>query len=339
MSLWRRLVSGYRTLVSRLQLDRDLDDELAAYLDGLVDKKIRAGIAPARARRDALIEIGGIEQVRQDVLSGRIGHGLDLTLQDLRHAWRGLRKAPAFTAVVLLTLAVGIGANIAVFSVVNAMLLAPLPFRDSDRLAFVWSDMSDIGYPRAPLSGPELGDLRARSRLFTGFGAIWSNTAALGGDGAPEQLRIGRVTSDFFSVLGAEPLLGRTFRADDEVPGAPRSVLLSWTLWQRRYGGDRSVVGRPVLLNNEPVAIIGVMPAEFRLLMPPDASVPDDLQAWVPFGPRVVDGPRGQQFLRVIGRMRPASHWKRPRTRPRVSRRRSRVSSRSTAVRDASSGW
>lgn len=165
--------------------------------------------------------------------------------------------------------------------------------------------MSDIGYPRAPLSGPELGDLRARSRLFTGFGAIWSNTAALGGDGAPEQLRIGRVTSDFFSVLGAEPLLGRMFRADDEVPGAPGSVLLSWPLWQRRYGGDRSVVGRLVLLNNEPVTIIGVMPAEFRLLMPPDASVPDDLQAWVPFGPRVVDGPRGQQFLRVIGRMRP----------------------------------
>lgn len=138
MSLWRRLVSGYRTLVSRAQLDRDLDDELAAYLDGLLDKKIRAGIDPATARRDALIEIGGIEQVRQDVLSGRTGHSIDVTLQDLRHAWRGLRKAPAFTAVVLLTLAVGIGANIAVFSVVNAMLLAPLPFRDSDRLAFVW---------------------------------------------------------------------------------------------------------------------------------------------------------------------------------------------------------
>jgi predicted permease len=305
MSLWRRLVSGYRTLVFRGRLDRDLDDELAAYLDGLIDRKIRAGVDPATARRAALIEIGGVEQVRQDVLSGRVGHSLDVSLQDFRYAWRGLRKAPAFTAIVLLTLAVGIGANVAVFSVVNAMLLAPLPFRDSGRLVFVWSDMSDIGYPRAPLSGPELGDLRARSRLFTGFGAIWSNTAAIGGDGTPEQLRIGRVTSDFFSVLGVEPLMGRTFRDDDEVPGASGSVLLSWSLWQRRYGGDVSVVGRRVLLNNQPATIIGVMPAEFRLLMPPDASVPNDLQAWVPFGEHVVDGPRGQQFLRVIGRMRP----------------------------------
>ena len=237
--------------------------------------------------------------------TGRIGHGIEITMQDIRYSWRGLRKSPGFTVVVLLTLAFGIGANVAVFSVVNAMLLAPLPFRDSSRLAFVWSDMSSMGYPRAPLSGPELGDLRARSRLFSGFGAIWSNTAALGGDGEPEQLRVGRVTADFFSVLGAEPFLGRTFRPDDDVPGPVGSVLLSWQLWQRRYGGDLAIVGRRVLLNSQPATVIGVMPADFRLMMPPDASVPDDLQAWVPFGRHVVDGPRGQQFLRVVGRMRP----------------------------------
>jgi len=198
MPLWRRLVSCYRTLASGARLDRDLDDELSSYLDALIDKKIRAGLDPVSARRAALIETGGLEQVRQDVRTGRIGHGIEVTMQDIRYSWRGLRKSPGFTGVVLLTLAFGIGANVAVFSVVNAMLLAPLPFRDSSRLAFVWSDMSSMGYPRAPLSGPELGDLRARSRLFSGFGAIWSNTAALGGDGEPEQLRVGRVTADFF---------------------------------------------------------------------------------------------------------------------------------------------
>jgi predicted permease len=305
MSLWRRFVSCYRTLAFGQQLDRDLDDELAAYLDALIDKKVRAGLDPVKARRAALIEMDGLEPVRQDVRSGRVGHSIELTVQDVRHSWRGLRKSPGFTIVVLLTLTLGIGANVAVFSVINAMLLAPLPFRDSGRLAFVWSDMSDMGYPRAPLSGPELADLRARSRLFSGFGAIWSNTAAVDGDGHPEQLRIGLVTSDFFSVLGAEPLLGRTFRPDDDVPGAPASVLLSGSFWQRRYGGDLSIVGRRVLLNDQPATVIGVMPADFRLLMPPDASVPDDLQAWVPFDRHVVDGPRGQQFLRVIGRMRP----------------------------------
>src|SRR5215470_14680459 len=165
-------------------------------------------------------------------------------LQDLRYAWRGLRKSPAFAAVTVLTLALGIGANTAIFSVVNAMLIAPLPYRDSSRLVFVWSDMSEAGYPRAPLSGPELGDLRTRAKRFEGFGAIWSNTAALTGEGDPEQLRIGFVTSDFFSVLGADAARGRTFVAEDDADTAPPRILLSWALWQRRYAGDPTVVGR-----------------------------------------------------------------------------------------------
>ena len=122
----------------------------------------------------------------------------------------------------MLTLALGIGANTAIFSVVDAMLLSPLPYRDSARLVFVWSDMSDAGYPRAPLSGPELADLRQRATLFSGFGAIWATSAALSGEGEPEQIRIGRVTPDFFSVLGANAALGRTFTAETG-DGAPRA--------------------------------------------------------------------------------------------------------------------
>jgi len=172
-------------------------------------------------------------------------------IEDLRYALRGLRRSPGFTAIAILTLALGIGANSAIFSVVRAMLLAPLPFRDSSRLVFVWSDMTAIGYPRAPLSAPELKDLRDRSTLFDGFGSIWATTGALTGDGDPEQLRVGLVSTNFFSLLGADAAIGRTFATEDESFVAPRAILFSWALWQRRYGGDRKVVGRPVRVNGQ----------------------------------------------------------------------------------------
>jgi predicted permease len=232
---------------------------------------------------------------------------LDTTLQDVRYAFRGLWRSPGFAAVAILTLALGIGANTAIFSVVRAMLLAPLPYRDSSRLVFVWSDMSAAGYPRGPLSGPELKDLRDRSTLFTSFGSIWATTGALTGTGDPEQLRVGLVTTNFFSaVLEADAAIGRTFTADDESQAAPRAILLSWPLWQRRFGGDPAIVGRAIQVNGQPMTVVGVMRADFRLLMPPDAAVPDDLQAWLPLNPlSLTRGPRGQMFLRVVGRMKP----------------------------------
>ena len=299
-SLWRSLVHGSR-------LDDDLDEELRAYLDALVAKKVRAGMDPAAARRAALVEIGGLDRVKEAVRDSRIGHGVETTLQDVRFAWRGLRRSPGFAAVAILTLALGIGANTAIFSVVRAMLIAPLPFRDPSRLAFVWSDMTTSGYPRAPLSGPELKDLRDRGTLFTDFGAIWATTAALTGGPDPEQLRIALVSTNFFPVLGADAALGRTFIADDEqqAQAPPRAILLSWATWQRRFGGDPAIVGSRIQVNDQPMTVVGVMPAGFRLMMPPDASVPDDLQAWVLLNPSALTrGPRGQHYLRVVGRMK-----------------------------------
>jgi len=312
MPLLPRVRSLWNTVVHGERLDRELDDELRAALETLVERCRREGLDDESARRAALRHLGGLEQVRAEVRDARVGAGLDACLLDLRCAWRGLRKAPGFAGVIALTLALGIGANAAIFSLVHAMLLEPLPYRDADRLAFIWLDRSTtsvtltaLGYPRGPMSGPDLRALRDGTRTFSAFAGIWaSGTIALTGDGDPEQLRAALVTTNFFDVLGAEPALGRGFRRDDAAP-VPRTIVLGWDLFQRRYGGDPSIIGRRIEVNDAPVTVVGVMPAGFRLLLPTDAAVPDRLQAFAPFWPDLENGPRQNLFLRVIGRMRP----------------------------------
>ena len=245
-------------------------------------------------------------QPSEGVRRERIGRAIESLVLDLRYAARGLRKAPGFTAVAVLTLALGIGAHAAIFSVVHRMLIAPLPYRDADRLSFIWLNLADVGYGRAPLAGMDLRDLRRGSRTFAEFGAIWaSGTVALTGDGDPEQLRSAFVTTNFFQVLGADSALGRTFRPEDSAPGAHPTVLLGWDLFERRFGADPTIVGREIVVNDEPTTVIGVMPKTFRLLLPPGAAVPDRLQVWQPFWPDLEQGGRGQLFLRVVGRMQP----------------------------------
>jgi putative ABC transport system permease protein len=226
---------------------------------------------------------------------------VDALLIDIRYAWRSARKAPGFTAVVLLTLALGIGANTAIFSIVHAMLIQPLPYRDANQLAFIW-----LG-ARGPLSGPDFRDLREGNSVFSEIGGIWaSGTVALSGeDRDHEQLRTSLVTTNFFQMLGAAPAFGRTFRSEDGVPDAPPTILLGWDLFSRRFGGDPSIVGRQIIVNDQPTTVIGVMPRAFRLLLPLDSGVPDHLQVWQPFWPEFERGPRGNQFMRVVGRMRP----------------------------------
>ena len=294
----------WRGVFRRARLDRELDEELGSWVEELARRHRRRGHDEATARQLALADLGGVDRLRDEVRSTRPGHTVEGVMQDVRYGWRSLRRTPGFLAAVVLTFALGIGANTAIFSVVNAMLIAPLPYRDASRLVFVWTDNTSTGYPRVPLSGVELVDLRTRTTLFNGFGAIWSNTTTLSGDGEPEQLRIGLVTSDFFAVLGATAMIGRTFDQTDET--GPPGMLISWGLFERRFGGDRSIVGRRIQANGQPITVIGVMPKEFRLLLPTDSAVPDDLQAWQLLrGANLARGPRGQQFLRVVGRMKP----------------------------------
>ncbi len=204
MPLLPRIASFWRTLVRGRKLDADLDEELREYVEEMTARKVAQGFDPATARREALMQIGGFDHVKEEVRDVRIGRFTEDTLRDISYAWRMLRKAPGFTLAAVVTLALGVGANTAIFSVVHALLIAPLPYANAERLVFVWADQSTEGYPRAPLSGPELIDLDTRSTLFDGFGAIWATTAALTGDTEPEQLRIGHVSSDFFSAARCE---------------------------------------------------------------------------------------------------------------------------------------
>jgi predicted permease len=305
MRLIDRFRHWLRAIFREPAVERQVDEELDAWVAELTERYVARGVTPSEARARALNEVGHLDVVKESVRDARPGRGWRGMGPDVRYAWRSLRRTPGLTAAVVLTFALGIGANTAIFSVVSAMLIAPLPYHDPSRLVVIWSDMTDSGYPRAPLSSPELNDLRTRTKLFDGIGAIWSTTGTLTGDGEPEQLRTGLVTTNFFTVLGASPALGRTFGDEDEAKTAGAAIVLSWPLFERRFGADPSLIGRSIVVNSRPTTVAGVMPRDFKLLLPTDASVPDDLQAWTfTKSASFVQAPRGQQFLRVIGRMK-----------------------------------
>ena len=303
MRLWHRARELMRTLFRSHRVSRDLDDELADWLDTLAARHRARGVPEAEARRLAAIELGGVSQVKEEARSIRNGAEIDSTIMDLRYTLRALGRAPGFTSAVVLTFALGIGATTAIFSVVKAILLEPLPYRDAGRLAYVWSNLTDLGYPHAPLSGPELAEFQQRATAFERLGGIWATNATLAGTAEPEQLRIATVTPDFFPVLGVDAALGQVLTIAD-FGQAVTPVLLSHALWARTFGADPNVVGRSITLNDRPARVAGVMPREFELLFPPDAAVPTDLQAWMPGSAQLASQPRGQQYLRVVGRLK-----------------------------------
>ncbi|HET7425073.1 MAG TPA: ABC transporter permease, partial [Gemmatimonadales bacterium] len=265
MQMLSRLRALVRNLLRPAARERELDEELRAYVDHAVQARVAAGMEESEARRAVAIEMGKVDGVKEEVRAVRAGAGLESLGRDLALAFRQLRRAPVFAAAVIATLALAIGANAAVFSVIQAVLLAPPPYREPDRLMVIWSNLDLAGYQRAPLSGPELLDLREQARSFQDIAAIWTTTAQISGEGEPEQLRVGLVTANFFSLLGVEPRLGRNFEPAEEGQGAPRVVILSDALWRRHFGADPGVVGRTVRMDGGSVTVVGVAPPELRL--------------------------------------------------------------------------
>ncbi len=277
--------------------DADLRDNVGAYVDLLTDEKIAAGMAPDAARRAALLELGGVPVVTEQARDVRAGTLVTQLWQDLLYARRMIRRNPGFTMTAALTIALGIGANTAIFSVVNAVLLKPLPYHDPDRLVIVWERNTPIGKERDPVAAPNFIDWREQNSTFEDLGAFRFRGFTLTGVEDPEQLRALSMSSGVFRVLGVDAEMGRVFSEEEEKRRDP-VVVLGHQLWQRRFGGDRSVVGRSVALNGAAFTVVGVMPQSFRF---PDDS-PVDLYAPIVFAPDDLNG-RRLHTLTVIGRL------------------------------------
>jgi putative ABC transport system permease protein len=251
----------FLAIFRKRRLDRELDDELRFHIDALIEQNLRRGMSPDQARHEAQRSFGGMEQVKEAYRDRRGIPMIETLLQDLRYSQRVLRQSPVFTTVAILTLALGIGATSAIFSVVNAVLLKPLPFRGADRLVLVRQRIPKLGPQSMQVAAPDTVEYR-KSEVFEVAGATHSWVYDLSGDGGPEQVCGVRVSANLFPMIGAAPVAGRLFSEDEDRLGT-RVVLLSYGLWQRRYGLDTKILGRTILLNRVPYQVAGVMPPTF----------------------------------------------------------------------------
>jgi predicted permease len=285
-------------------LDLELDAEMQAHLELAVEENLKRGLSASEARRQALVRFGGVEQAKERQREMRGMPWLDIALQDLRYTLRTLRRDRVFTVVAVAILALGIGANIAVFSVVDTILLRPLPFRDPQRL--VWIAPADAeGLSASTYSSDAYDDLLAQNRSFedvTGYFAFsTSDNLKLTGSGEPTPVTGMGVLGNFFHVLGVEPELGRSFTKDETLKGGRAVVLLSHAYWERQFGGDRGIVGRSITLNAVPTTVVGVLPEtfDFGAAFAPGSKV--DV-----FEPTVLDDIRTYgNTLALIGRLKP----------------------------------
>jgi putative ABC transport system permease protein len=301
MFYWVRvLISRLRGRLSMGRVDKEFQRELDEHLEMLTAEGIGRGLAPETARREARMRLGGMTQLRETNRDLQGLPFLDTLFQDLRYGLRTLRKSLGFTSVAVLTLALGIGANTAIFSVIHAVLLSPLPYDHPERIVLIWESNPAAGFNQFAVSPPNYADWQKESSSFEYMASAARGNFNYTGGAEPEQLSGARVAAPFFSVLGVQPALGRTFVAEDDVIGKAHVVVLGRGLWMRRFGGDRNIVGKALTLDGQTYTVIGVMPEGFQ--------VPSRVELWLPseFTPRDLGpGARGAHYLRVIGRLKP----------------------------------
>ncbi len=285
-----------RALFRKERVEQELDDELRFHLEKQIEENIAAGMTPEQARTAALRQFGGVEQVKEECREARGLAFIESLFKDLRFGLRMLAKNPGFTAVAVLTFALGIGANAAIFSVINAVLLRPLPFRDPDRLVHLWETQPPP--LQCTLTGPDFLDWQAQNQSHEGMSLYsWPQGFNASGAGEPVQAAAVRTQANFFSLLGVEPLVGRAFLKGEDQAGKNRVAVLSYGFWERYFGGRRDAVGQTLELNDEKYTVVGVMPAWFGVLGGADIWIPMDMSL-------KSLGPRGHHQYLAFGRLK-----------------------------------
>ena len=291
------LLRRWRALIHRDEMEQELDEEMRFHLERDIEQNIKSGMTPEDARYAALKSFGGVDQSKEECRSAR-GVGLiENTLRDVSYSLRVLVKNYAFTIVVVLTLALGIGANTAIFSFANGILLRSLPYPQSDRLVVMDETALKRGIDSMSVSYPNFLDWREQNTVFEDIATYYgTGLFSLSGAGEPMQLRGSRISHGLFEILRISPQLGRTFTANEDRPDEDAVVILAHDLWQRNFGGDPNVVGKKITISNRARTIIGVMPRGFKF--------PEVSELWVPLALTTKIFTRNDHGLTAIARLK-----------------------------------
>jgi len=292
----RRVIRSLRNVFRKQSLDRELDEEVASYEDLLTAERHAGGLRPDAARRAARLDLGGADAVKEAVRDVRAGALLESLGRDLRYAFRTLRRSPGFTIFTLLTFAVALGGLTVIFSFVNALLLKPLPYPDSDRLVTVLETDDDDLTGGYTLAAPNYLDWQKENRVFSAMAMYQYLSANLSDGTEPEQVGGIRVTGGIFDLLRVAPMLGRGLLPSDDAPGT-RVVVVSHRLWQRRYGSDSSLVGKTIQFNGQASQVVGIMPEGFAF---PSANQ----QIWLPINLNAEDQERASHSFMAVARLK-----------------------------------
>jgi hypothetical protein len=301
-----RFMSRIRSLLANLlrkeKIERQLDNELRAYVEMATDEKIAAGVSASEARRNTLADFGGIEQVKQAVRDGRAGTRLEMIWHDVRYAWRQLLRRPGFTTAVIVTLGLSIGANTAIFSIVNTLMLKSLPYPEPERMGTIFMRVQGA----QPFDG--LNDIDGeqwellRDDVPSVLGAVYSSVSSgvnLLAGRSVQYVHAGRVSAHYFDVLGIRPAVGRSFTDNEDRPHGPNAAILSYGLWRTTFHADTHLVGQAIELRGEPYTVVGVLP---------DSRTPLNADVYTALQPSR-QGEGGGANYGVILRLRVGANW------------------------------